>query len=175
MTTYQQIYNQALYGGETPPLNIIYDKNFTVSEAVPAYRSSLNYNFIGKFLPTLNNYSHYYLRFYESVPTSNTLEEISLLKKNWDYNGAQPFSERLVEKCESILSKIIDYNPMIFPSPRDSIQFELYNDKESYLEIEVFLTRINLLYASNDRKNIYTKKNISMSSLLREINEFFAN
>jgi hypothetical protein len=62
----------------------------------------------------------------------------SKLSENWNGNGAKAISKEVVEKALNLLDiHMIDRQPEIFPTARNSIQFE-YEDVDNYLEIEIF-------------------------------------
>jgi len=65
------------------------------------------------------------------------LDEIALLPDNWNNNGASSFSERIIERMRFIVSQL-KIQPSIFPTARNSIQFEYENTKGDYLEFELF-------------------------------------
>ena len=58
------------------------------------------------------------------------------LSANWNGNGAPKLSEKLYPIAESIISGL-DYSPNIYPTARDSIQFE-YEKYPKYLSFEIF-------------------------------------
>ena len=66
------------------------------------------------------------------------------LDYNWDGYGADPFDKKLIEKCMHIV-KQLNYQPKIFATARDSIQFEYEKDNGHYLEMEIFMNRIEYL------------------------------
>lgn len=64
------------------------------------------------------------------------LEEIKLLKRNWNGNGAKPVSKKLVNKTKTLLINL-DKQPQIFPTADDSIQIEYDGNNNSYLELQI--------------------------------------
>lgn len=66
-----------------------------------------------------------------------TLDEIRELEDDWNGNGASRFPEALLNQMYSIVKRI-HKQPQIFPTARDSIQFEYENDNGDYLEFELF-------------------------------------
>ena len=75
---------------------------------------------------------------YENI---NRLKSFLRLGQNWNNHNANPFSDELVEKAFNILTSL-DYSPEIFPTGRNSIQFEFGKKNEDYLEFEVFDDKI---------------------------------
>lgn len=65
------------------------------------------------------------------------LAEISALKDDWNGNGAAQFSEKIIRTMRGIVDGL-KIQPSIFPTARESIQFEYENDSGDYLEFELF-------------------------------------
>lgn len=65
------------------------------------------------------------------------MDEIAALEYDWNGYGAQKFSNELIEKCKSILCALPVY-PQIYPTGRQSIQFQYELEDRSYLEFEIF-------------------------------------
>ena len=65
------------------------------------------------------------------------LNSFLYLKQNWNNNNANPFNNKLIDKAFNILTSL-NYSPEVFPSGRDSIQFEFEKDNGDYLEFEIF-------------------------------------
>lgn len=74
----------------------------------------------------------------------NRLKEISYLKYDWNGYQAQPFQSRLIKKCKRILQEL-NHVPQIFPTARNSIQFEYELEDGSYLEFEIYLDKTHYL------------------------------
>lgn len=68
--------------------------------------------------------------------TIKKLELISELKHNWDLYGAEPISKDLIDIMRNLIYKL-KYQPEIFPTSCNSIQFEYDNTKGDYLEFEL--------------------------------------
>lgn len=94
------------------------------------------------------------------------------LQDNWNGYGAKSFSRQLIQKCLLIIKndKLI-YQPDIFPTGRQSVQFEYEND-ESYLEFEIFESSIGCLYMKNDE--VLLEREIAESELFLLIADFHA-
>lgn len=65
------------------------------------------------------------------------LDEIGRLPCDWNGYGAKPFSSLLIHKCESIVN-VLMHQPEIYPTGRQSIQFQYELKDRSYLEFEIF-------------------------------------
>lgn len=99
------------------------------------------------------------------------LSEIGQLQDNWNQYGSEKFKQELVFKCiKIIIHTDLIYQPEIFPTARQSIQFEYEPDDNHYLEIEIFEDKIKL-YCRED-ENIRKIANLSIEETINEINEF---
>ena len=63
--------------------------------------------------------------------------EIERLQDNWNDNGASRFSQKILAAAKAIVMGLA-VQPSIFPTARDSIQFEYENELGDYLEFELF-------------------------------------
>ena len=70
------------------------------------------------------------------------IESFRRLKQDWNGNGASPFSEKLITKALD-LAKQLTPVPNVFPTARNSIQFEWETDN-IYLELEVFEDKLEI-------------------------------
>lgn len=66
------------------------------------------------------------------------LKDIEKLEANWNGYGAKPFSAALIHKCERIIVSSLSVQPSIYPTGRNSIQFQYELKDRSYLEFEIF-------------------------------------
>lgn len=85
------------------------------------------------------------------------LDQIATLKDNWNGYDAKAFSKELVEKCKDIISAL-ELQPKIFPTGRQSIQFQYELEDRSYLEFEIFEKEILCLEVP---KRIYSNAQTS--------------
>ena len=92
------------------------------------------------------------------------LIEISQLKEDWNGYNAKSFQSSLIKKCRRIL-QTLDYIPNIFPTGRNSIQFEYELEDRSYLEFEIYSDKITYLIIP---KREYEKAKSGMISNNRE-------
>lgn len=65
------------------------------------------------------------------------LEEIAELQYDWNGYGAKEFSKTLIEKCKCIV-RSLPVCPEIYPTGRQSVQFQYELKDKSYLEFEIF-------------------------------------
>ena len=59
------------------------------------------------------------------------------LLPNWNQNGAAPLSREVTERAVDLL-QFLKIQPQIFPTARQSVQFEYEKANGDYLEFEVF-------------------------------------
>lgn len=77
------------------------------------------------------------------------INDFRSLAENWNGNGAMPFSEDLIKKAESIFWQL-PFAPDVFPTGRNSIQFEYEKTDGEYLEFEVFEDNIGVYQIKSD-------------------------
>lgn len=73
----------------------------------------------------------------EVIKSIKRLKDIENLEFDWNGYGAKPFSSTLIDKCESIVN-VLPVQPSIYPTGRNSIQFQYELSDRSYLEFEIF-------------------------------------
>lgn len=88
----------------------------------------------------------------EIIQNIKRLRDIENLDFDWDGYGAKPFSTVLIDKCERILTAL-SVQPSIYPTGRNSIQFQYELSDRSYLEFEIFENRTMCLQVP---KRIYS-------------------
>lgn len=78
------------------------------------------------------------------------LQSFKHLKKNWNYYGAEPIPNDLIDKCIGYINGLDEqYQPEVFPTGRQTIQFE-WETETKYLELEVMGDLIECLLVIND-------------------------
>lgn len=101
------------------------------------------------------------------------LEEISKLPDNWNERGSNKVSTDLLDYVKNILA-VLDVEPNIFPTARDSIQLEYENSAGDYLEFEIFEDRkIKKFFYGSDGKT--STDFVSESQLNGIVNQFCDN
>lgn len=76
----------------------------------------------------------------EVIKSIKRLRDIENLAPDWNGYGARTFSGTLIDKCEKIVS-LLSVQPLIYPTGRNSIQFQYELADRSYLEFEIFETK----------------------------------
>lgn len=99
------------------------------------------------------------------------LQLISELKYNWNLYGAKPISKELVDIMRSLIYKL-EYQPEIFPTACESIQFEYEKDNGDYVEFELVdndTIEIFRMYSNGSEKYDSCKPNAdTINKILRE-------
>jgi hypothetical protein len=111
--------------------------------------------------------------FFERLDSNKEkLNNFRSLEFNWNYADAFPFTKTLIDKVESILEHLT-VQPKIFPTGRQSIQFEYEKSNGDYLEFEIFEDLVNYLLI---RKGIEVEKQIPLKyiNFNQMINTFYA-
>ncbi|AKM20389.1 hypothetical protein GK107_15260 [Geobacillus thermoleovorans] len=98
------------------------------------------------------------------------LQAIRELGNDWNGNGADSFSDKLIEKVFSVIHTIIK-QPKLFPTARDSIQLEFEKENGDYLEFELFENKIDVFVSYADGREM--EKSIPYD--VREINRIIVD
>lgn len=98
----------------------------SISHYVPGY-SNLKNTYSGVEKVVINE---------EKLQNLKKLEEISLLKDDWNANGAKTFSTDLITKVRNLIM-FLEIQPEVFPTACESIQLEYDKADGSHLEIEL--------------------------------------
>ena len=80
------------------------------------------------------------------------INQIAMLKDNWNDNGAKAFSKAHIDRVRNIALSI-DYSPEIFPTACDTIQLEFERKNGSHLEIEIPETDVSTYYYVDAQNN----------------------
>ncbi|MFH6603444.1 hypothetical protein ACEZ3G_08145 [Maribacter algicola] len=102
------------------------------------------------------------------VENLKKLENFKNLPDNWNGYGGLGFEENFLDSIKEII-KDTSYQPEIFPTGRNSIQFE-FSKGENFLEVEIFHDHAEY-YGEIEGYEI--EKNIPINSINSEINAFF--
>lgn len=94
------------------------------------------------------------------------LNEIAQLQYDWNGYGAKEFSKELIEKCRCII-RSLPAMPEIYPTGRQSIQFQYELADKSYLEFEIFETKIMCLQVPQRRYSDAIAEELSVTDIDR--------
>lgn len=99
------------------------------------------------------------------------LESFRNFRANWNGNGALPFRERVIDKAKLILFNL-PKQPEIFPTARQSVQFEYEKENGDYLEFEIFEDSISCLEIVSGMES---ESQIDESEIFSVVNNFYAS
>ena len=71
------------------------------------------------------------------------LHEYSQLEDNWNLDGAKCFSKKLIDLTWEKIDEL-EIQPEVFPTMRESIQFEYEKENGDYLEFEIYEDKIEV-------------------------------
>lgn len=104
------------------------------------------------------------------------IKMISSLEFDWNGYGSPPVPESVINLSIDIINTL-DIQPEIFPTARKSIQFEYHKKDKSYLEFEIYESKITILivekrdYDKSVNLTIEPKDYFKLNGL---VNNFFA-
>lgn len=86
------------------------------------------------------------------------INSFARLNDNWNMNGAEPIQQDVINRALDLIKKL-EFQPEIFPTARQSIQFEYENDSQ-YLEFEIFGDKIDVLIEDNGNTREFSTTSI---------------
>lgn len=110
---------------------------------------------------------------YQQCLNIRKINDISLLKENWNGYGAEPFSKETILISQYIIN-LLSKQPDIYPTGRDSIQMQYELPDNSYLEFEVFKDKIIYLEVP-ERNYILARTNTFSKSEIYKLNSIVQN
>ena len=103
----------------------------------------------------------------------NNIQKILKFKDlplNWNGNDAEPFDKSFVKMVANIVS-ILELQPEVFPTARQSVQLEYEKENGDYLEFEIFENQI-IMYQEKGGKE--KEKTVNKNELNKIIRDFYA-
>jgi len=82
---------------------------------------------------------------------SARIKMIGSMEDNWDGYHAKPVTNKVIERAIEVSQRLLEFE-YIFPTGRNSIQFETDYDDGSYLEVEVHEDCYGLLLMDSSDK-----------------------
>lgn len=110
---------------------------------------------------------------YQQCLNLRKINDISLLKENWNGYDAVPFSKETILISQNIIS-LLSKQPDIYPTGRDSIQMQYELPDKSYLEFEIFKDKIVYLEVP-ERKYILARTNTFSTQEIYKLNSIVQN
>lgn len=121
---------------------------------------------------SLNNYFDMNQQYYFHKNGNNTLFELSVLDQGWDGYSADPIPREICDHAKDLLS-LLKVEPEIYPTCRETIQFEYDNDDIS-VEFEIFNNKYEFLVINNVNDDEEMKTYFDIYEAARELNIFNA-
>ena len=124
----------------------------------------------------INNLRKIYSENYQLKKKLNNINTVLSFKKfgsDWNGNGAEPFSENIIQKAlDFINSQLLRFQPNVFPTGRQSVQLEYEKSNGNYLEIEIFDDKCSAYSEIEDKETEY--ESLSFNEIIKLINEFYS-
>lgn len=95
------------------------------------------------------------------------IESFRNLGDNWNGYGAVKFSDLVIDKAISALY-FLEKQPDVFPTGRNSIQFEYEKPDGDYLEFEIFENSITAFSIISGEENERTVNEKEMKNMVAE-------
>lgn len=94
------------------------------------------------------------------------------LEVDWDNEGALPLPTSIISKMRGIIF-FLHHQPDIFPTARDSIQFEYEKDDGDYLEFELFEDRLKMFKMAPNGDTNTSFIPLDISTINKAVDEFY--
>lgn len=102
----------------------------------------------------------------------NQLDMIEQLEDDWNGEGAAAFSKELIARVRDIIMQL-KLQPEVFPTARDSIQFEYYINNK-YLEVEFNEQPKCKIFSADEFRNTSTKFiNADAEEINKVVDQFY--
>jgi len=98
------------------------------------------------------------------------LNNFSELEANWNGYDGLPIGENIINKTEAIISTL-NFQPLIFPTGRGTIQLDYFKDNDNLIEIEIF-TDSQFMYKIVDGDD--EEGDVDSEDIKEIIEEFYA-
>lgn len=101
----------------------------------------------------------------------NRIKEIGCLKDNWNNNGADAFNTKILDKASNFIA-MLQKQPQVYPTARDSIQFEYENERGDYLEFEMFdRNKLSMYFCSANDEEV--NKEVAVEEVNGIVRDFY--
>ena len=107
------------------------------------------------------------LALHKSIETLGSYRE---LRAGWNGKGSTSFDGELIDSAIEFVAQL-EYQPEIFPTGRDSIQFEYHTDW-GYLEVEMSLFDLSVFIETEKQKT--EKEDVTVEQAITMIRDFHA-
>ena len=97
-------------------------------------------------------------QFFKKQKNIQTIQSFAKLTEGWNGYHAQPFDATLLNRCIGLIKSLEQHlQPDIFPTARNSIQFEYEDEHGHYLEIEIFEDHYEYFYENLNGREAESK------------------
>lgn len=101
------------------------------------------------------------------------LDQIAVLEDGWNGNKAKAFEKQFILTVRSIITAL-EIQPEIFPTARDSVQFEYEKEDGSYLEIEINSDdKWEVFEINRDGEEKYFSIVANIEAIIKVVNSFY--
>lgn len=111
----------------------------------------------------------------EQSDNLDRLNNIKNLEEGWNGHGSSAISDIVIERAKKFITYIVK-QPLMFPTGRDSIQMQYELKDKSYLEFEIYKTKVMCMFVP---KRIYQEAefkeftDIEMDRFNQIVKEFY--
>ncbi len=96
------------------------------------------------------------------------ITQFGVLPDNWNGNHAAAISNGTIQQSLDVLGELLPYEPSIFPTARNTIQFE-FEDGDMYLEFEVYEDKVVMLNEVGDEQE---EREVRFKEIEKIVTEF---
>lgn len=102
------------------------------------------------------------------------LNSFRFLRPGWNGYDADPLDDAVISRARDVLLKtwFLKHNPEIFPTARDSIQFEYRREDGGYLEVEIYGDSFGVYLSAGGKET--EKDGLSRDEITAMIRDFYA-
>lgn len=121
-------------------------------------------------MPSTSVYDDNIINFSEELQKNlDIIDSFRNLEYNWNGYGALNFSDSVIDNSRSALY-FLDRQPDIFPTGRNSVQFEYEKLNGDYLEFEIFEDSIIAFQIISDKE---TECEVNVTEMKKMVVEFY--
>lgn len=140
---------------------LLYYNNFLIGNSVS---SEINYYPLSDNSSYCDNVINFSPKLQENL---DLIDKFKSFENNWNGYDALRFSKSVIDNARSALY-FLDRQPDVFPTGRNSIQFEYEKDNGDYLEFEIFEDSIVAFQIISDEENEYLVNEMEMRKMVVE-------
>lgn len=109
----------------------------------------------------------------EKMDNLKKLDQIAFLEEGWNDNKAKAFERQLILKARGIVTAL-EFQPEIFPTACEALQFEYEKEDGSYLEIEINSEDTwEVFEITRDGEEKYSMIEANKEAIIKVVNRFY--